>query len=109
MFDSVSCISFFVLGPNLTSVVRTPNVPPRHPSSLFVRAACATINGLLSAGAFALHPAVVVDFLQIKKAGCTVLLVQKSILRDAYNDLSIHFLAKVGTGACFPGSPGWFY
>ena len=32
---------------------------------------------------------------QIKKAGCTVLLVQKSILRDAYNDLSIHFLAKV--------------
>lgn len=34
---------------------------------------------------------------QIKKAGCTVLLVQKSILRDAYNDLSIHFLAKVVT------------
>lgn len=33
--------------------------------------------------------------MQIKKAGCTVLLVQKSILRDAYNDLSIHFLAKV--------------
>ncbi|CAN0095746.1 unnamed protein product, partial [Hapterophycus canaliculatus] len=33
---------------------------------------------------------------QIKKAGCTVLLVQKSILRDAYNDLSIHFLAKMG-------------
>ncbi|CAN0390146.1 unnamed protein product, partial [Ectocarpus sp. 8 AP-2014] len=30
------------------------------------------------------------------KAGCTVLLVQKSILRDAYNDLSIHFLAKMG-------------
>lgn len=36
---------------------------------------------------------------QIKKAGCTVLLVQKSILRDAYNDLSIHFLAKVVTCA----------
>ena len=34
-------------------------------------------------------------FVQIKKAGCNVLLVQKSILRDAYNDLSIHFLAKV--------------
>ncbi|CAM9724451.1 unnamed protein product [Scytosiphon promiscuus] len=33
---------------------------------------------------------------KIKKAGCTVLLVQKSILRDAYNDLSIHFLAKMG-------------
>lgn len=35
------------------------------------------------------------DVSQIKKAGCTVLLIQKSILRDAYNDLSIHFLAKV--------------
>ncbi|CAM9327175.1 unnamed protein product, partial [Laminaria digitata] len=33
---------------------------------------------------------------KIKKAGCTVLLVQKSILRDAFNDLSIHFLAKMG-------------
>jgi hypothetical protein len=32
---------------------------------------------------------------QIKKAGCNVLLIQKSILRDAYNDLSLHFLAKM--------------
>jgi len=32
---------------------------------------------------------------KIKKAGCTVLLIQKSILRDAYNDLSLHFLAKM--------------
>ena len=32
----------------------------------------------------------------IKKAGCTVVLIQKSILRDAYNDLSLHFLAKMG-------------
>jgi T-complex protein 1 subunit delta len=32
---------------------------------------------------------------KIKKAGCNVLLVQKSILRDAYNDLSLHFLAKM--------------
>mmetsp|Transcript_17327 Transcript_17327/g.52736 ORF Transcript_17327/g.52736 Transcript_17327/m.52736 type:complete len:579 (+) Transcript_17327:38-1774(+) len=33
---------------------------------------------------------------KIKKAGVTVLLIQKSILRDAYNDLSLHFLAKMG-------------
>ena len=33
---------------------------------------------------------------KIKKAGITVLLIQKSILRDAYNDLSLHFLAKMG-------------
>lgn len=32
---------------------------------------------------------------KIKKSGCNVLLVQKSILRDAYNDLSLHFLAKM--------------
>jgi len=32
---------------------------------------------------------------KIKKAGVNVLLVQKSILRDAYNDLSLHFLAKM--------------
>lgn len=32
---------------------------------------------------------------QIKKTGCNVLLIQKSILRDAYNDLSLHFLSKV--------------
>ncbi|XP_064485087.1 T-complex protein 1 subunit delta-like [Ornithodoros turicata] len=32
---------------------------------------------------------------QIKKAGCNVLLVQKSILRDALSDLALHFLAKL--------------
>eukprot|EP01137_Pigoraptor_chileana_P023695 Opistho-2@90425 len=32
---------------------------------------------------------------KIKKAGCNVLLVQKSILRDAVNDLALHFLAKM--------------
>ena len=32
---------------------------------------------------------------KIKKSGCNVLLVQKSILRDAVNDLSLHFLAKM--------------
>ncbi|KAI5744455.1 hypothetical protein M8J76_002442 [Diaphorina citri] len=32
---------------------------------------------------------------QIKKAGCNVLLVQKSILRDAISDLAIHFLDKI--------------
>jgi T-complex protein 1 subunit delta len=32
---------------------------------------------------------------KIKKTGCNVLLIQKSILRDAYNDLSLHFLAKL--------------
>jgi len=32
---------------------------------------------------------------KIKAAGCNVLLVQKSILRDATNDLSLHFLAKM--------------
>lgn len=32
---------------------------------------------------------------QIKKAGCNVLLVQKSILRDALTDLAIHFLDKI--------------
>ena len=31
---------------------------------------------------------------KIKAAGCNVLLIQKSILRDATNDLSLHFLAK---------------
>jgi T-complex protein 1 subunit delta len=29
------------------------------------------------------------------KAGCNVLLIQKSILRDAVNDLALHFLAKM--------------
>merc|ERR1712070_735747 len=32
---------------------------------------------------------------QIQKAGCNVLFIQKSILRDAVNDLSLHFLAKM--------------
>mmetsp|Transcript_22691 Transcript_22691/g.72710 ORF Transcript_22691/g.72710 Transcript_22691/m.72710 type:complete len:530 (+) Transcript_22691:117-1706(+) len=32
---------------------------------------------------------------RIKDTGCNVLLVQKSILRDATNDLSLHFLAKM--------------
>ncbi len=32
---------------------------------------------------------------QIKKAGCNVLLIQKSILRDAITDLGLHFLAKM--------------
>lgn len=33
---------------------------------------------------------------QIKKSGANVVLIQKSILRDAYNELSLHFLAKMG-------------
>jgi len=33
---------------------------------------------------------------QIEKSGANVLLIQKSILRDATNDLSLHFLAKKG-------------
>jgi len=33
---------------------------------------------------------------KISKSGCNVLLIQKSILRDAYNDLALHFLAKFG-------------
>ena len=32
---------------------------------------------------------------RIKKTKCNVLLIQKSILRDAVNDLSLHFLAKL--------------
>ncbi|KAJ2411520.1 T-complex protein 1 subunit delta [Coemansia sp. RSA 2530] len=32
---------------------------------------------------------------KIKKAGCNVLLIQKSILRDAVNSLSLHFLSKL--------------
>lgn len=31
---------------------------------------------------------------QIKKTGCNVLLIQKSILRDALTDLALHFLGK---------------
>jgi len=33
---------------------------------------------------------------QIKKAGANVLLIQKSILRDATTEMSLHFLAKLG-------------
>jgi len=32
---------------------------------------------------------------KVKKSGCNVLIVQKSILREAVNDMSIHFLAKM--------------
>ena len=32
---------------------------------------------------------------KIKKMGCNVILVQKSILRDAVNELSLHFLSKL--------------
>jgi T-complex protein 1 subunit delta len=32
---------------------------------------------------------------KIKKTGCNVLFIQKSILRDAVNDLSLHFLSKL--------------
>merc|ERR1712107_927435 len=32
---------------------------------------------------------------QIKKAGCNVLLIQKSILRDALSDLATHFFDKM--------------
>jgi len=31
---------------------------------------------------------------QIKKTGCNVLLIQKSILRDALNEMALHFLSK---------------
>jgi T-complex protein 1 subunit delta len=37
----------------------------------------------------------IVDLIKkIQKTGCNVLLIQKSILRDAINDLALHFLAK---------------
>ena len=32
---------------------------------------------------------------KIKKAGCNVLLIQKSILRDAVNELALHYLSKL--------------
>jgi len=32
---------------------------------------------------------------KIKKSGCNVLLIQKSILRDAVTDMSLHFLSKL--------------
>ncbi|KAH6583150.1 hypothetical protein BASA60_001620 [Batrachochytrium salamandrivorans] len=32
---------------------------------------------------------------KIKKSGCNVILIQKSILRDAVNELSLHFLSKL--------------
>lgn len=31
---------------------------------------------------------------KIVSTGCNVLMIQKSILRDAVNDLALHFLAK---------------
>lgn len=31
---------------------------------------------------------------KIVKSGCNVVLIQKSILRDAVNELSLHFMAK---------------
>jgi T-complex protein 1 subunit delta len=33
---------------------------------------------------------------KIAASGCNVLLIQKSILRDATNELSLHYLAKAG-------------
>lgn len=33
---------------------------------------------------------------KIQKTGCNVLLIQKSILRDATTEMSLHFLAKLG-------------
>lgn len=32
---------------------------------------------------------------KIQKTGCNVLLIQKSILRDAVTEMSLHFLAKM--------------
>jgi len=32
---------------------------------------------------------------KIKKSNCNVLLIQKSILRDAVNELALHFLSKL--------------
>ncbi len=32
---------------------------------------------------------------RIQKTGCNVLLIQKSILRDAVTEMSLHFLAKL--------------
>lgn len=32
---------------------------------------------------------------KIKKTGCNVVLIQKSILRDAVNDLSLYFMSKL--------------
>lgn len=31
---------------------------------------------------------------KVSATGCNVLLIQKSVLRDAVNDLALHFLAK---------------
>lgn len=33
---------------------------------------------------------------KIKATGCNVLLIQKSILRDAVTDLSLHYLVRPG-------------
>ena len=37
---------------------------------------------------------------KIKAANCNVLLIQKSILRDAVNELALHFLAKMKIMVC---------
>jgi hypothetical protein len=37
----------------------------------------------------------------IKKTGCNVLLIQKSILRDAVNDLALHYLVCLLNFLCF--------
>ena len=48
---------------------------------------------------------------KIAKSGCNVLLIQKSILRDATSDLSLHFLVRLagvlhGAGvACSHAAP----
>ena len=37
--------------------------------------------------------------MQIKASGANVLLIQKSILRDAVTDLSLHYLVRHAAGA----------
>lgn len=38
--------------------------------------------------------------LQIRASGCNVLLIQKSILRDAVTDLSLHYLVRHAFADC---------
>ena len=40
---------------------------------------------------------------KIAKSGCNVLLIQKSILRDATSDLSLHFLVRLAAWSCCCG------
>lgn len=42
---------------------------------------------------------------KIKATGCNVLLIQKSILRDAVTDLSLHYLVSNGSGSINEPSP----